>query len=102
MIETTLHDALAALFDCAPKCDVCEDHAATRGDSDTRLCDREACNTVEVCVACGSRNYCGTVDHPRCAYCGATVVRVVDRSCIEDLPHADSLRAANAAHEAQR
>ena len=102
-MHTSLHDALAALFDCAPKCDVCEDHAATRGDDDTRLCDRETCNTVEACAACGSRDAVGPVEHLRCALCGATgarreplVAAPVDRD------HADSLRAANAAHEARR
>ena len=100
---TSLHDALAALFDCATKCDVCEDHAATRGDNDTRLCDREACNTVEVCDACGSRDTIGPVEHLRCALCGATNARrapIVEAPV--DIPHADSLRAANAAHEARR
>ena len=106
---SALHDALAALFDCAPKCDVCEEHVATRGDyhiariCDTRICDREACNTVDVCVACGSRDSVGPVEHLRCALCGATNARrapIVEAPV--DLPHADSLRAANAAHEARR
>ena len=102
MSKMTLDDALAALFDCAPKCDRC-DHVATRGDSDARRCDRDECNTVEVCGDCGCRDYCGTVEHPRCAECGSTSVRrEVDHTTLEDLPHADALRAANAAHEARR
>jgi len=100
---SALHDALAALFNCAPKCDVCEDHVATRGDDDTRLCDREACNTVEVCGACGCRDAAGPAEHLRCALCGATNARhapIVEAPV--DLPYAEALRAANAAHEARR
>ena len=102
MSEPTLYAVLAALFDCAPKCYQC-DRVATRGDSGARRCDRDECNTVEVCGDCGCRDYCGTVEHPRCAECGSTSVRrEVDHTTLEDLPHADSLRAANAAHEARR
>ena len=100
---TSLHDALAALFDCAPKCDACEDHVATRRDRAVRRCDRDECNTAEVCGACGCRDYYGTAENPRCAACGSTSVRrTIDRDALEDLPHSDSLRAANAAHEARR
>lgn len=100
---TTMHDAMTALYECAPKCDRCEEHAATRGDAHARRCDRDDCNTVEVCGACGCRDYVGTEEHPRCADCGATAVRrEVDRAMMTDLPHADVLRAANAAHEARR
>ena len=106
---SALNAALAALFIYAPKCDVCEEHVATRGDShnaricDTRLCDREACNAVDVCAACGSRDSVGPVEHLRCALCGAKGARrepLVAEPV--DFDHADSLRAANAAHEARR
>lgn len=100
---SALHDALAALFDLAPKCDVCEEHVATRGDDDTRLCDRETCNAVEACAACGCRDATGPDDQLRCALCGSLNARSVPLVASPvDLPHADSLRAANAAHEARR
>lgn len=99
---SALNAALAALYDCAPKCDEC-DHVATRGDSSARRCDRDECNTAEVCGVCGCRDYYGTPESPRCGACGSTSVRrVPDRDALADLPHADSLRAANAAHEARR
>jgi hypothetical protein len=71
-------EALAALYDIAPKCDVCEEHVATRtvGYNDCtpvtlrRVCDRIAC-TLGLPVS-------------------------------GDLPHAEVLRAANAAREARR
>jgi len=69
-------EALAALYDIAPKCDVCEEHVATREPATRiacrwRVCDRGACSA---------------------RFSRATAWR--------DLPHAEALRAASAAREA--
>lgn len=70
-------ELLAALFALAPKCEACEEHAATRAGHHPsvglwRICDRERCAAKDW---------------------RARVWR--------DLPHADALRAANADHEAK-
>lgn len=97
LMVTSLHESLDALFALAPKCDVCNEHVATTGDSAARRCDRDACNEELVCDGCKVVNspHCS-----RCAYCASTVDREVRR--LLDLPYADTLRAANAAYEAKR
>ena len=95
-------EALRALYDLAPRCDVCEEHVATRA---TRLlvCDRADCGEVLECVACGEWSAVprdGST--PCCLVCGSVDVRRVPRSTAwRALPHAAALRAANAAHEAR-
>lgn len=93
--RSAAREYLAALFDCAPKCDRC-DHVATRGDSASRRCHRDDCNEEIMCPACLCGDEASSPYYPRCAYCGADVERVVDRTRLEDLPHANALRAANA------
>ena len=71
-------EALRALYDLAPRCDVCEEHRATREPATRiacrwRVCDRGACSA-----------------------------RFSRAMTWRDLPHAAALRAANAAHEAVR
>ncbi len=107
-------EALRALYDLAPRCDVCEEHVATReGRDETRgplvwlVCDRAACEARCLCADCGRD---GTSPEPiapdgiYCLRCGTTrPPRLVPRATTwRDLPHAAALRAANAAHEAVR
>jgi len=110
IMATTMHDALTALFECASKCAMCEDHAATRvgkrGKDGARLsCDRTDCGDVLECVSCGCLSLVQYAKGYECSEmdCNGTVARRVPW-CDEwaDLPHADVLRAANAAHEARR
>ena len=104
-------EALRALYDLAPKCDVCEEHRATREPATRvacrwRVCDRDACEARCLCADCGRD---GTSPEPiapdgiYCLRCGTTrPPRLVPRSTAwRDLPHAAALRAANAAHEAR-
>lgn len=74
----SLSAALRALYDIAPKCDVCEEHVATREPATRiacrwRVCDRDACSA-----------------------------RFSRAMTWRGLPHAAALRAANAAYEAGR
>lgn len=94
--RAAVREYLAALFDCAPKCDRLCGHVATRGDSASRRCDRDDCNEEIMCPVCLCGDEASSPYYPRCAYCGADVERVVDRTRLEDLPHANALRAANA------
>jgi len=69
-------EALAALYGLARRCDVCEEHVATREPATRiacrwRVCDRDACSA-----------------------------RFSRAMAWRDLPHAEVLRAANAAREA--
>lgn len=108
LMHTSLHDALAALFDLALKCHVCEEHVSTREGSDGRfgrwlVCDRDDCGAEIMCVACGGRDDVAPLDGWYCAQCGdKRPMRVPRSTAWRDLLHADSLRAANAAHEARR
>ena len=100
-------EALRALYDLAPKCDVCEEHVATREGFERLtgqwlVCDRVGCGERIECVASGPPH-----DPPKsaravaCAWCGSAR-RVPRAPSWRDLPHAAALRAANAAHEAGR
>lgn len=108
MSETTLHAALAALYDLAPKCDVCEEHARTRRGEDVNtggheVCDREDCGDWIRCERCGETDDVGAAEGSPCAWCGRTNMIREPRSTVwRDLPHAEALRAANATHEARR
>ncbi len=99
-------EALAALYDIAHPCHVCEEHRATREGIGARLqrwliCDRADCGDEIECVACGARDDVCPLDGWYCAQCGGTRPRRVPRSTAwRDLPHAEVLRAANAAREA--
>ena len=104
---SALDDALAALFDCAPRTLRRADHLTTRIGADDQGCFDEACDRAD----CGDRircETCDTIDNVRamvsaCAWCGSSaLIREPRSQAWEDLPHADSLRAANAAHEARR
>lgn len=98
-------EALAALYYYAPKCRVCAEYLATRKAPLCVLtCDRLDCGDANECLACGRLS---TVSFrkvnaaPVCSWCHCGEVRRVPLSVEwEDLPHASSLRAANAAHEA--
>ena len=101
-------EALAALYDIASRCDACGDHVATRRGEDHRrywfICDDANCAESLMCDACPSRSLVprdGST--PCCDLCGSVDVRRVPRSTAwRDLPHAEVLRAANAAREARR
>jgi hypothetical protein len=101
---TTMHDALTALFALARKCDVCEVHARTRrgsGHGETHsVCDRDECGHVVKCLRCGGADEDQPLAGRVCPFCGHRESARVPRSeAWADLPHADVLRAANAAHE---
>lgn len=102
-------EALRALYDLAPKCDVCKDHGRTRRGEDLigcghEVCDRGDCGDMLVCDECGESSPVPSDGDPmRCSWCGSGDVRREPRSTAwRDLPHAAALRAANAAHEAGR
>ena len=104
-MTTTLHAALAALYDRARKCDACRDHVAVRRGDDRftgghEVCDREACGEWMRCEHCAETFDVGHVT--RCPHCDRTLTRETRSTSWADLPHADVLRAANAAHEARR
>jgi hypothetical protein len=103
-LKRELADALAVVYHSAAKCDVCREYVATRaGYDDIRgwiVCDRADCGEPIECVASNTPH-----DPPQghraasCAWCGST--RRVPRSpSWQELPHAATLRAANAAHGA--
>jgi hypothetical protein len=98
-------EALAALYALAPKCDVCEEHVATRAPDGPqrggRMCDRADCIDYIRCVRCNATDAVGALDGWYCVWCGGKEYARVPRSATwRDLPHAEALRAANAAHEA--
>lgn len=101
-----MSEALAALYDLAQPCHVCEEHRATRegyaGCSRWLVCDRADCGEVLECVACGEWSPVPRDGSPPCCLgCGCGEVHRAPRSTAwSDLPHASSLRAANAAHKA--
>jgi len=100
-----LHDALAALFDRASKCDACREHVAVRRGEDIftgghHVCDREACGEWMRCDHCAETYDVGHAT--RCPQCDRSLTREPRSTAWRDLPHADSLRAANAAHEVRR
>lgn len=69
-------EALAALYDLAARCDVCDEHVATREPATRIACRWRVCD--------------------RCA-CSARFSRAMTW---RDLSHAEALRAANARREA--
>jgi hypothetical protein len=71
-------EALAALYDIAARCDVCDDHVATREPATRIACRWRVCDR------------------------GACTARFSRAMMWRDLPHAEVLRAANAAREARR
>jgi hypothetical protein len=95
-------EALAALYDVAPKCDVCEEHVATRDSGpDDAVCDRADCGDHLRCVRCATADSVGALDGWLCVWCGSTLPprrEPAKRWC--DREHAEVLRAANAAREA--
>jgi hypothetical protein len=104
---SALNAALAALFDLAPKCDACREHVAVQRGEDIftgghHVCDREACGEWMRCEHCAETfdvDVCGV---SRCPHCDRSLTREPRSTAWRDLPHADSLRAANAAYEARR
>jgi hypothetical protein len=67
------------------------------------VCDRDDCGDEIMCEACGGRDDVAPLDGWYCAQCGGKrPMRVARSTAWRDLPHADSLRTANAAHEARR
>ena len=97
-MNATFKELLAALFFHAPKCDRC-DHVATRWNSDERRCDRDH-RTPMRCASCMCGDHTGTVDQRWCTNCGSALAwRADDCTSLEDLPHAEALRAANSAHD---
>ena len=101
-------EALRALYDLATKCNICDEHAATRWCPvrGWRVCDRDDCGVRLECVGCDRG---GVSAEPldatgiHCLRCGSTKPprREPRSTAWRDLPHAAALRAANAAHEAR-
>lgn len=108
-MSAILTEALAALYVYGPKCDACKEHGRTRRGEDWigcghEVCDRADCGDMIACDACGQSSPVPRDGEPmRCGECEcdcADVRRVPRSTAWRDLPHAATLRAANAAHEA--
>lgn len=94
-------EALRALYDLAPRCDVCEEHRATREGERVHVCDRADCGDCMRCPLCHGGYDVGD-GAEGCVWCGYSgAVREPRSTAWRDLPHAAALRAANAAHEAR-
>ena len=97
-------EALRALYDIAQRCEVCEDHIATREGESThrhrhyRVCDDADCGDVIACADCGDIDCVVPLDGWYCAQCGGTTPRREPRAVWHDAKHAAALRAAQAAH----
>jgi hypothetical protein len=67
------------------------------------VCDRADCGDHLRCVRCAKADSVGALDEWRCVRCGSTLPpRREPAMAWRDLPHAEVLRAANAAREARR